>query len=108
VGSSLRHSCEASSRASHRTLEGECASLLVASERYDLKTGDGIREWLENLQGVSDMHMPSSWWLKILEADLVEITCPDCGLVKVEGDTFEGGRAISGECPQCGERLYFA
>lgn len=40
------------------------------------------------------------------------IVCPDCGPVIVESDVF--GRdalgqkiGISGECPECGDRLYF-
>lgn len=36
------------------------------------------------------------------------IVCPDCGPVRVVGDVFERGRPISGECPKCGDRLYFA
>lgn len=41
------------------------------------------------------------------------IVCPDCGWVEVEHDVFEtdalGERiGVSGECPKCGDRLYYA
>jgi transcriptional regulator with XRE-family HTH domain len=36
------------------------------------------------------------------------IICPECGPVGVEADVFEGGRPVSGLCPRCGDRLYFA
>jgi ribosomal protein S27AE len=37
----------------------------------------------------------------------VRITCPDCGPVTVVADVWEGGKPCSGECPECGDRLYF-
>src|SRR5690348_7038201 len=37
-----------------------------------------------------------------------KITCPDCGEVDVVSDVFEHGRGISGECPKCHYRLYYA
>lgn len=45
---------------------------------------------------------------KSSERPKVSIVCPDCGAVEVVGDVFERGEAISGECPGCGDRLYFA
>lgn len=36
------------------------------------------------------------------------IRCPDCGEVEVVSDVFEHGRGISGECPKCNYRLYYA
>ena len=33
--------------------------------------------------------------------------CPDCGPVVVSVDVYDSGKPLSGECPQCGERLYF-
>lgn len=36
------------------------------------------------------------------------IMCPDCGEVEVRCDVFDKGRGISGECPSCEMRLYFA
>jgi ribosomal protein S27AE len=35
-------------------------------------------------------------------------SCPDCGPVVVVADVWESGKPVSGECPECGERLYFA
>lgn len=35
------------------------------------------------------------------------VHCPDCGYVQVDVDAFDGGRPVSGLCPQCGDRLYF-
>lgn len=37
----------------------------------------------------------------------VDVNCPDCGSVNVKADVWEHGKPISGECPKCGERLYF-
>lgn len=37
----------------------------------------------------------------------VPIRCPDCGYVEVVPDTFDRGIPASGECPGCGDRLYF-
>jgi hypothetical protein len=37
-----------------------------------------------------------------------EIICPECGRVRVKCDTFEGGQGVSGDCPECDLRLYFA
>lgn len=37
----------------------------------------------------------------------VDVNCPDCGSVNVKADVWEYGKPISGECPKCGERLYF-
>jgi hypothetical protein len=42
------------------------------------------------------------------KAKLVEIGCPECGTVSVEADIFAGGKPVSGPCPKCRERLYFA
>lgn len=40
---------------------------------------------------------------------LKAICCPDCGTVEVNADVFDKpGNAVSGICPDCGERLYFA
>lgn len=44
--------------------------------------------------------------LTVLQEDA--ITCPDCGLVRVKADVFENGKGVSGICPTCKERLYFA
>jgi len=35
------------------------------------------------------------------------IRCPDCGLVSVYPDAYDGKRPVSGLCPSCNERLYF-
>lgn len=48
-----------------------------------------------------------------MASDRDPIACPDCGLVEVEHDTFSKDAlgetiGISGECPECGERLYYA
>lgn len=38
----------------------------------------------------------------------VLVGCPDCGIVEVKPDVYEGGKAISGPCGVCGDRLHFA
>lgn len=42
-----------------------------------------------------------------ISKDEVPIRCPDCGLVLVKLDAWNGEQPISGLCPDCGERLYF-
>lgn len=37
-----------------------------------------------------------------------KIKCPDCGVVEINADVFEDGIPVSGKCPKCGDRLYFA
>jgi transposase-like protein len=37
----------------------------------------------------------------------VQVICRDCGLVSVVPDVFQSGMPVSGECPGCGERLFF-
>jgi len=54
------------------TFEDECASLVKASEHFDLKTGDGIRKWLADLGRVPDIDVPDSFWLFIVNADSEE------------------------------------
>jgi hypothetical protein len=51
------------------TFEGECASLVKASEHYDLTNGDGIRKWLGDLGWLPDIDVPDPFWLSIVEAD---------------------------------------
>lgn len=36
------------------------------------------------------------------------VRCPDCGLVEVKPDVFDGGKPASGKCGVCGDRLYFS
>ena len=59
------------------TYEGECASLIKASEYFDLKTGDGIREWLADLGRLPDLDLTDSFWLSIVEADQDDKEDPD-------------------------------
>lgn len=40
--------------------------------------------------------------------ELAYAVCPDCGPVSVDPDTFDKDVPISGICPKCGDRLYFA
>lgn len=40
--------------------------------------------------------------------ELAETVCPDCGPVSVGPDIFDKDVPISGICPKCGDRLYFA
>ena len=54
------------------TYEGECASLLVASKHFDLKTGDGIRAWLADLGTLPDMELPNRFWLSICDSAEVD------------------------------------
>lgn len=54
------------------TYEGECASLVKASEHFELNTGDGIRNWLNDLGKIPDIEMPDSFWLSIATADADE------------------------------------
>lgn len=41
------------------------------------------------------------------DAGRVRIGCPDCGTVALKPDVWDAGRPVSGECPRCGDRLYF-
>ena len=50
------------------TYEGECESLVKASEHYDLKSGDGIRAWLDRLGVIPDMDLPDRFWLEMADA----------------------------------------
>ena len=50
------------------TYEGECATILKASEHFDLKSGDGIRAWLDRLGVLPDMELPDRFWLAMCEA----------------------------------------
>lgn len=36
------------------------------------------------------------------------VACPDCGPVDLVADVFDGDTPVSGPCPGCGDRLYFA
>ena len=49
------------------TFEGDCSSLVIASEYYDIQTGDGIRMWLNDLGKVPDIDVSSEYWLSILQ-----------------------------------------
>ena len=73
------------------TFEGELASLVKASDHFDLKAGKGIREWLTDLGELADMPLPESYWAKIVSADM---QCPECG----DGDWDEE----EGCCSTCG------
>lgn len=57
------------------------------------QSGDGASNWQSR-----DEEQP---------AVMKKISCPDCGPVVVEVNTFASGRPIAGDCPECGERLYF-
>lgn len=50
------------------TFEGECASLRVASEHYDLTTGAGVRAWLADLGRVPDIDAPAAFWRRLADA----------------------------------------
>lgn len=43
-----------------------------------------------------------------MKTQVLLIGCPDCGIVEVTADVFDGGKPVSGLCPVCGDRLYFA
>lgn len=51
------------------TFEGECASLVKASEFYDVRTPAGIRKWLNALGAAADHDLPKEFWLWMAEAD---------------------------------------
>jgi hypothetical protein len=62
------------------TFEGECASLVKASERYDIDNGADIRRWLDNLGPAAELKMPTVWWAKMVEsADADEQNGPAVG-----------------------------
>lgn len=54
------------------TYEGECASLVKASEFFKVNTPDGIRKWLDDLGALAELDLPEPWLLKIFQADLEE------------------------------------
>lgn len=72
----------------------------------------GMQTWCEcDCSGPDGIYLPDGYDLSEKPTgfpDSKRVTCPDCGPVVVEGDVFESGKPISGMCPGCGERLYFA
>lgn len=50
----------------------------------------------------------AKYLIELYPPKTVEIICPEDGKVTVEGDVFDSEKPISGECPKCGDRLYFA
>jgi len=48
-------------------------------------------------------------WNQVRQSHTVKIGCQECNkVVEVLADIFEGGKPISGDCPKCNGRLYFA
>lgn len=69
----------------------------------------GMQTWCDcDCAGSEGVYIPDDFDGPPATAPTARITCPDCGEVVVIGDVFEGGKPISGMCPGCGERLYFA
>lgn len=51
------------------TYEGECASLLKATELFPINTPAGVRAWLADLGRLPDVDMPNSFWRRMTEAE---------------------------------------
>ena len=51
------------------TFEGECASLIKASDHFDVNTAAGIRAWLTDLGKAAEFDFPDSFWAAIARAD---------------------------------------
>lgn len=53
------------------TYEGECASLLKASELFDVNDPQGIRLWLDALGEFTTINLPEKWLLNVFRDDEV-------------------------------------
>lgn len=52
------------------TFEGECATLLLATEHYGkISNPENLRRWIDDLGQVMDIDVPDSLWFAISEAD---------------------------------------
>ena len=67
-------------------------------------------EFTQNLSGEATKCCPACNSRTIAAgSQFVPVVCPDCGEVKVSPPfIYDHGTPISGECPMCGDRLYFA
>lgn len=59
------------------TIEGAAASLLKATEFYNVQDKDDIHRWLDHMGPIADYDFPEDFWSSIAEADYEELELDD-------------------------------